>query len=90
MCGSAGVGAVCGSIGGGANRGRGPGWDPWGTGYESCPFRNILDGGVSADGLTPTASVGRIKIRFGPGGDYRVKDDIWYAPAFVVAERECV
>ena len=51
---------------------------------------HILDGGVSADGLTPTASVGRIKIRFGPGGDYRVKDDIWYAPAFVVAERECV
>ena len=27
-------------VGGGANRGRGPGWDPWGTGYESCPFRN--------------------------------------------------
>ena len=32
---------------------------------------HILDGGVSADGLTPTASVGRIKIQFGSGGDYR-------------------
>ena len=48
---------------------------------------HILDGGLSADGLTPSASIGRIKIRFGSGGDYRVKNDIWYPPAHVAEER---
>ena len=51
---------------------------------------HILDGGLSADGLTPSASIGRIKIRFGPGGDCRVKNDIWYPPAHVAEEREAV
>ena len=46
-----------------------------------------MDGGLSADGLTPTASIGRIKIRFGPGGDCRVKQDIWYPPAHVSEDR---
>ena len=47
----------------------------------------ILDGGVTPDGMSPTASVGDIKIRLGGGGDYRVKQGLWYAPALVQKSR---
>ena len=67
--------------------------EPPGAMDDAVPARpiplnaHILDGGLSADGLTPTASIGRIKIRFGPGGDCRVKQDIWYPPAHVSEDR---
>ena len=47
----------------------------------------ILDGGVTFDGMSPTASVGDIKIRLGGGGDYRIKQGLWYAPALVQKSR---
>ena len=47
----------------------------------------ILDGGLTPDGMRPTASVGNIKIRLGGGGDHRVQDGLWYAPALVAASR---
>lgn len=68
--------------------------EPPGAMDDAVPARpiplnaHILDGGLSADGLTPTASIGRIKIRFGAGGDCRVKQDIWYPPAHVSEDRE--
>ena len=37
--------------------------------------------------MRPTASVGDIKIRLGGGGDYRVKQGLWYAPALVQKSR---
>ena len=67
--------------------------EPPGAMDDAVPARpiplnaHILDGGLSADGLTPTASIGRIKIRFGPGGDCRIKQDIWYPPAHVSEDR---
>lgn len=45
----------------------------------------ILDGGVSSDGLTPSASVGQIQIK--GAGDHRTKNGIWYAPSLVAAQR---
>ena len=48
---------------------------------------NILDGGVSADGLTPSASLGGIKIKLLGGGDSRVKNGVWYPPHMVAAIR---
>ena len=46
---------------------------------------NILDGGLSADGLSPSTSIGTIKLRC--AGDYRTKGGLWYAPSLVSAER---
>ena len=59
--------------------------DEWTSVVPAKPISlraEILNGGVSADGLTPLASVGGIKIRLGAGVG-RVKAGVWYAPLLV-------